>query len=394
MESVDFPVPPFWLAKVIVHTAFRFRGCRSSRGESPDTITSSHRRVLTKSKAAGTRRSRCRVGRVGSDRGADRASNDADVCSIRPIIPYGGFSPVTAGRLAIQAGRLPEASIARSRSRHALTDDGLSSTLRALRGDDDSPALCRAARTRCTAVVGDYPTAPEALAKVRVVLSRSSSLNRPHPWPEPEALAISPHGGVSAIAFAVRERRGAPDERFRAFTARFLRGMPSFRRGRTDPAAATVVSRSNRLQTNAIVLAIGSKLPRNRQGRLTHAARRPRRRPPCFQKAARKFDRHRATAEISVWRTAIDGSRYAWIVVDALRTRLVETRLSVRYATWALSRNRRESGGLVDEEGTDTSLGSDASFRKLTDRYIDAVHDFAEGQIHVLWDSGGSSVAL
>ena len=31
---------------------------------------------------------------VGLDRGADRASNDADVSSILPIIPYGGFSPV------------------------------------------------------------------------------------------------------------------------------------------------------------------------------------------------------------------------------------------------------------------------------------------------------------
>jgi hypothetical protein len=31
---------------------------------------------------------------VGWDRGADRASNDADVSSILPIIPYGGFSPV------------------------------------------------------------------------------------------------------------------------------------------------------------------------------------------------------------------------------------------------------------------------------------------------------------
>ncbi len=31
---------------------------------------------------------------VGWDQGADRASNGADVSSILPIIPYGGFSPV------------------------------------------------------------------------------------------------------------------------------------------------------------------------------------------------------------------------------------------------------------------------------------------------------------
>jgi hypothetical protein len=32
--------------------------------------------------------------KVNPDRGADRASNDADVSSIPPIIPYGGFSPI------------------------------------------------------------------------------------------------------------------------------------------------------------------------------------------------------------------------------------------------------------------------------------------------------------
>jgi hypothetical protein len=37
---------------------------------------------------------------VGQDRGADRASNDADVSSMPPIIPYGGFPPSTAGGLA------------------------------------------------------------------------------------------------------------------------------------------------------------------------------------------------------------------------------------------------------------------------------------------------------
>ena len=31
---------------------------------------------------------------IAEDRGAERASNDADVSSIPPIIPYGEFSPV------------------------------------------------------------------------------------------------------------------------------------------------------------------------------------------------------------------------------------------------------------------------------------------------------------
>src|SRR5271156_4877323 len=53
------------------------------------------------------------VSEVGWDRGADRASNDADVSSILPIIPYGGFSPVRleGGRIR---GDLPEASISLS----------------------------------------------------------------------------------------------------------------------------------------------------------------------------------------------------------------------------------------------------------------------------------------
>ena len=35
-----------------------------------------------------------RAASVGQDRGADRASNDDDVSSIPPNIPYGGFSPI------------------------------------------------------------------------------------------------------------------------------------------------------------------------------------------------------------------------------------------------------------------------------------------------------------
>jgi hypothetical protein len=44
---------------------------------------------------------------VGWDRGADRASNDADVSSTPPIIPYGGFSPVRLEGWRIRR-RLPE----------------------------------------------------------------------------------------------------------------------------------------------------------------------------------------------------------------------------------------------------------------------------------------------
>src|ERR1700694_4457363 len=50
---------------------------------------------------------------VGWDRGADRASNDADVSSILPMIPYGGFSPVRLEGWHIRRD-LPEASISLS----------------------------------------------------------------------------------------------------------------------------------------------------------------------------------------------------------------------------------------------------------------------------------------
>ena len=51
--------------------------------------------------------------KVGWDRGADRASNDADVSSIPPIIPYGGFSPVRLEGWRIRRD-LPSTSISLS----------------------------------------------------------------------------------------------------------------------------------------------------------------------------------------------------------------------------------------------------------------------------------------
>jgi hypothetical protein len=45
--------------------------------------------------------------RVGWDRGADRASNDADVSSILPIIPYGGFSQY-GWKAGISGGTFPK----------------------------------------------------------------------------------------------------------------------------------------------------------------------------------------------------------------------------------------------------------------------------------------------
>lgn len=42
MASVDFPVPPFWLAKLIVHTAFAFVATAQTRSESSNITTYPH----------------------------------------------------------------------------------------------------------------------------------------------------------------------------------------------------------------------------------------------------------------------------------------------------------------------------------------------------------------
>src|SRR3954468_19464436 len=65
----------------------------------------------------------CQVARppgVGEDRGADRGSDDADVSSIPPLIPYGGFSPVRLEGWPVRRG-LPGSSEALAFSRHSTS---------------------------------------------------------------------------------------------------------------------------------------------------------------------------------------------------------------------------------------------------------------------------------
>src|SRR5271169_7207938 len=81
---------------------------------------------------------------LGWDRGADRASNDADVSSILPIIPYGGFSPVRLEGWHIRRD-LPETSISLSLLPACADRRRFVFALRAPRGHYGSPALCRAA---------------------------------------------------------------------------------------------------------------------------------------------------------------------------------------------------------------------------------------------------------
>src|SRR3954470_20479958 len=81
---------------------------------------------------------------VGEDRGADRASHDADVSSIPPLIPYGGFSPVRLEGWPVRRG-LPGSSEAEACSRHTPADARFAVALRAPQGRSGCPVLRRAA---------------------------------------------------------------------------------------------------------------------------------------------------------------------------------------------------------------------------------------------------------
>jgi hypothetical protein len=109
--------------------------------------------------------------KVGWDRGADRASNDADVSTIPPIIPYGGFSPVrlegwlSSGAFPDDRQLKPAPGVRRPMSGlHPpfvhLVVTTVSRTVSG-RGLDRAPPWSH------------YTSAPGALARVRVVVSRS-----------------------------------------------------------------------------------------------------------------------------------------------------------------------------------------------------------------------------
>ena len=191
---------------------------------------------------------------VGWDRGADRASNDADVSSILPIIPYGGFSPVRLEGWRIRRD-LPEASISLSllpacadRRPVCLRPSCTAWSLR-------YPALCRAADSIMHCRVGDYPTAPEALAQVRVFCPGPSSLNRPHP-PHSQAHRNFTAWRLIRDAFAVRERRGDPRV-VPGFHCSFLPGMPSS----PTPGSSTSISRIFDADIGLRRMTTGSALP-------------------------------------------------------------------------------------------------------------------------------------
>ena len=107
---------------------------------------------------------------VGWDRGADRASNDADVSSIPPKIPYGGFSPVRLQGWHIRRD-LPGTSFSLSllpayTARRPVC-------LRPSCFSVDPPKVGSVDAMYCTAMRWNSPPTPGALAPDRVMLSRS-----------------------------------------------------------------------------------------------------------------------------------------------------------------------------------------------------------------------------
>src|SRR3954471_12819016 len=151
----------------------------------------------------------------GEGRGAERASNDADVSSIPPLIPYGGFSPVRLEGWPIRRS-LPGSSEALAFSRHAPTDARFAVALRAPQGRSGCPVLRRAAdRTmhRHGGWVALRPRGPRSgpgyAVPVRPRLTGPIRPTRRH-------IATSPQGGLYAMPSLCGSAE-ATREWFRAF---------------------------------------------------------------------------------------------------------------------------------------------------------------------------------
>jgi len=146
---------------------------------------------------------------AGQDRGADRASNDADVSSILPIIPYGGFSPVRLEGWRF-GRRLPNASLSSS-----LLPAYADHVLVCFRPSciPSYPRMSRSVSGRLRADappwrVGNPPPQGSSLES-GLCCPGLSSLNRPHP-PHSQAHHDFAARRLIRNAFAVRERLGDP----------------------------------------------------------------------------------------------------------------------------------------------------------------------------------------
>jgi hypothetical protein len=162
---------------------------------------------------------------VGQDRGAVRASNDADVSTIPPIIPYGGFSPVRLQGWYFRR-RLPRATVHSLSLLPAYADDSSvcfrpscitwsprESRSEPGRGLDNAPPRR----------MGSPPPQGPSLGS-GLCCPGPSSLNRPHP-PHSRAHRDFTASRLIRHAFAVRERLIDPRV-VPGFRCPFFPGMP------------------------------------------------------------------------------------------------------------------------------------------------------------------------
>src|SRR5215467_16100559 len=126
-----------------------------------------------------------------------RASNDADVSSTLPIIPYGGFSPIRLEGWHV--GQAPSHTLAACSSRHTPTDVWFVSAFRARRSGLSDPALCRVEHWIVRRLGGGVvlrPRGPRSCPSYAV--SNRHHLIDPI-RPTREHITISPHSGLYAM---------------------------------------------------------------------------------------------------------------------------------------------------------------------------------------------------
>jgi hypothetical protein len=157
----------------------------------------------------------------------------AHVSTIPPLIPYGEFSSVRLEGWRIRRD-LPGTSFSLSllpayTARHSVC-------LRPSCFSVDPPKVGSVDAMYCTTMRWNAPPTPGVLAPVRVMLSRPSTLNRPHP-PHSRAHRTFTARRLICDASAVRERLGHPRV-VPVFRCPFLPGMPP----PTTPGSSTMLS--------------------------------------------------------------------------------------------------------------------------------------------------------
>src|SRR5215467_11546485 len=159
----------------------------------------------------------------------------AHVSTIPPLIPYGEFSSVRLEGWRIRRD-LPETSISLSLLPAYTVRRPV--CLRPSCFSVDPPKVGSVDAMYCTAMRWNAPPTPGALAPVRVMLSRPSTLSRPHP-PCSRAHRNFTAQRLICDASAVRERLGHP-RAVPVFRCRFLPSMPP----PTTPGSSTMRARS------------------------------------------------------------------------------------------------------------------------------------------------------